>query len=201
MDFRMSQIHTSHEFSSPESQVLADIYGISADLHCSTWCLKQLRQAEASNNDFLKKTLLFGFLTTYRRCFNSGVRQSITNDDLRSLPDDAIDVHNYLIELTNRFAAHSVNRFEETKVFVKVENNKVIGVGGTTYMLATLGRNIEPSVQLIELILNNILKPRLESGVAAVVEAANEFSIEEITKRRPPAIDPAAAIEVGRRRN
>ena len=197
----MTQNHTTHEFSSPESKVLADLYGISADLHCAAWCLEQLQRPDVSTNDFSKKSLLVAFLTTYRRCFNSGVRQSITKEDLRSLPDEAIDVHEYLIDLTNRFAAHSVNRFEETKVFVKVANGKVIGAGGTTYMLVTLGRNIEPSVKLIELIQNNILKPRLEAGVAAVVDAANEFSVKKITTRPPPTLKPAAAKEVGKRRN
>ena len=104
-------------------------------------------------NDFLKKTLLVAFLTTYRRCFNSGVRQSITADDLKSLQGDAPDVHAYLLDLTNRYAAHSVNRFEETKIFVKVQNDEVIGAGGSTHMLATLGENVEPSIRLIDALL------------------------------------------------
>lgn len=57
------------------------------------------------------------------------------------------------------------------------------------------------ALTLIDMILADVLLPKLKSAVAAVSEAAKQHPIDEITQNPAPTLEPAAAVEAARRRD
>ena len=197
----MSESRPFYEFTGPEAKKLADLNGISTDLECVKSHLETMRDPEISDESMIRKACLMATLITYRRCFKSNIRPGLTRDDIVALPHNAIEIHDYLMDQANKFAAHSVNRFEQSKVGLMVENDKVIGVGHGTFILEKFNKdNIEVCLRLVNMIINEIISPRMKSARQAVMKAANKLPIEEITKANTIAFTPATLDEAGKPR-
>lgn len=108
-----------HACSLPQCKILADLESVANDLRLVVDITQRLISGE--KDTLLMRSLFCAGLITYRRCFNSGVRNSIRREDLGiSFQGKPIEMHDYLMAQANKLIAHSVNPFEHTRVGVLV---------------------------------------------------------------------------------
>jgi hypothetical protein len=78
-------------------------------------------------------------LITYRRCFTTGVRNSLADSDAEALPSNSNGTHARIRAHASKLAAHSVNPFDLSKVGIMVRDGKdVVGPGNITARLIRL---------------------------------------------------------------
>jgi hypothetical protein len=69
-------------------------------------------------------------LITYRRCFTTGVPNSLADTDAETLASNSNGAHARIRRHANKLAAHSVNPFDLSKVGIMVRHGKdVVGLG------------------------------------------------------------------------
>ena len=102
-----------------EALKLADVYSILQELKSVMETCTRLRQLlKAEQKDWLLiESLWTAALIRYSRCFASGKRHGLSEDIYKDLPGDAVGVHRLYENLRNKHIAHSVNPFEQVKVF------------------------------------------------------------------------------------
>jgi hypothetical protein len=96
--------------------------------------------AEKSQDYLLLESISTTALIKYVRCFGTGKRIGLREDDLLGLPGDPVGVHRYFKDLRDKHIAHSVNPLEQVRVGVILAND------GSVEALGHLaGRNISMS--------------------------------------------------------
>jgi len=189
-----------YECSLPEAKILADLQGNSNDLHLVMDILTRLLSAQ--NDVLLSRALFSAGLITYRRCFNSGVRQGLARADIVALPNNAIELHDYLIAQANKLIAHSVNPFEQTKVGVLVIDEQVAGVATASAQLVVFDESgIRQWVSLVKLIGNTVLNPRVEAARAAVSDAVKTLPVADLSKAPILRYQAPGPEQAGKRRS
>ncbi len=79
-------------------------------------------------------------LIKYVRCFGTGKRAGLSEDDLVGLPGDPVGVHRYFKDLRDKHIAHSVNPLEQVRVgVILADDGRVDALGHLA------GRNISMS--------------------------------------------------------
>jgi hypothetical protein len=93
-----------------------------------------------SQDHVLLESLSTAALIKYVRCFGTGKRIGLREDDLVGLPGDPVGVHRYFKDLRDKHIAHSVNPLEQVRVGV------ILADDGSVDALGHLaGRNISMS--------------------------------------------------------
>ena len=168
-----------YKISFPEAKILADLDSLGNDLKILMEML--LRLLEGGDDDITKSAFFSSGLIIYRRCFNSGVRNGLTRADVEALPNNAIELHDYLYNQANRLVAHSVNPFEQTTVGIVVAEEKAVGVATLHTRLVNFDREgINQWGSLVKLIGNTVINPRIDAARAAVKAKADAMPISEI---------------------
>jgi len=111
----------------PEAKRLADLYGVAFDLlACRNYCEKYLQVFTniSQPDDETKHLECFSvyIFVKYGRCFKGGVRRKLEKelkDVIRNtLSPDDLAFHQLIIDIRDKYIAHSVNNFESHKVRV-----------------------------------------------------------------------------------
>jgi hypothetical protein len=131
----MSQIH-EYNVVIPEAARLASLMGAKADLERVLAYVE--RMIERWSGPHLAKSPfdIVGFTTpvdfdewealstatavAYARCFMSGVREELPEDDVKLGTSEIIATHAFLMAFRNKHVAHSVNPFEQNTVGVQI---------------------------------------------------------------------------------
>lgn len=106
----------------PSAQLLADYASVLQDLRyvqeCCKRLLKVLAEPENQRDGIVLKALWSAALVAYARCFASGKRFGLSNENVQALPleGEVSEFHQWLINMRNKHVAHSVNPFEIVKV-------------------------------------------------------------------------------------
>ncbi|MDE5444804.1 hypothetical protein GWG65_25820 [Bradyrhizobium sp. CSA207] len=190
-----------HACSLPQFIALADLESVANDLRM---VVDITRRLIAGEKDMLVMRSLFSSgLISYRRCFNSGVRNSVKRADLALFDGRVFEMHDYLINQANKLIAHSVNPFERTQAGVLVRDEKVIGISTLSAQLVLFDPSqMEQWHRLSGLMLERILLPRIEEARGAALKAAAQLPIQEITAGQPLEYDPRIPPEnAGERRS
>jgi hypothetical protein len=106
------------ELNIPEARLLADLSSQANDLQ-TTADMCDLALAEFSKGSLvvgLLEALTIAAVVRYSRCFAKGVRAKIPSSVLEGLPVNQNTDHDFFVALRNKYIAHSVNEFEETKI-------------------------------------------------------------------------------------
>jgi hypothetical protein len=108
----------------PSAQVLADQTAVIQDLQfvmesCRR-LLAELAKPESERDAVVPLALWSAALVSYARCFSSGQRFGLTNEDLLSLPlqGEVMKFHKWVIEERNRHTRHSADPSEVARVGV-----------------------------------------------------------------------------------
>src|SRR5258707_11841545 len=92
----------------------------------------------APENTLIVTSLWNSALVSYARCFASGVRARLDVSEFKLWPGivaDAETAHSYFINQRNKYIAHSVNRFEESRVALMVSHSQRGVIGGGPFLL------------------------------------------------------------------
>ena len=118
------------DFCIPEAQKLADLTGIKLDLKSAlTFCelhieidpeAPDIDISELLRGEYTRQGLSRAAIITYGRCWGSGVRKSLPENILIKLSPASKIIHQQVIDIRNKWAAHSVNHFDEVKVFLQI---------------------------------------------------------------------------------
>lgn len=109
------------DFQVSEAQLLADLTGVAHDLEVAVnMCGVYLDYRDRGDIGDLwqKQALSMSAVTMYMRTVTSGVRQGVTESHLSQLEPHHQAFHKYIKALRDKWAAHSVNALEETRVVV-----------------------------------------------------------------------------------
>lgn len=169
-----------HRSSLPEARTLADLHGVAQDLETTLSILHRLVGGE--NDDLLKKALFSAALITYRRCFNTGVRNGLSKSDVTNHTDDG-GLHEHLRAMADKLVAHSVNPFERTEVGVVVVDGAPQFVGALSSRLVSFGQDgLRQWGQLTVQIMERVVKPRIAAAESALLSATRRIPIEDVIK-------------------
>jgi hypothetical protein len=116
---------TVYEMRTPAAREVADLLAMQQDL-TFVWeacdLLLDLPTDEPGLQALLTRALWSSALIAYARCFATGKRLGLKDDDVRRVPngDEAVKFHRKLLDLRNKHIAHSVNPLEFIKIGVMV---------------------------------------------------------------------------------
>jgi hypothetical protein len=122
----MAYDFSPHVISHPRAQEANELFLVEIDLkHVIGCCDARDRLNLAALDSFvLSRALATSALITYRRCFTSGARVWLTQDDLQSLKPASQDKHRHLYEWANKAYAHSVAANENSVLSVSMGRSK-----------------------------------------------------------------------------
>ena len=186
-----------HRSDLPEAKEMADLHAIAQDMQLVVNILNRLIAGEA--DQVLQRGLFSAALITYRRCFNTGVRNGLRQSDVQGLANNENDFHRYVWSQADKLAAHSVNPFEKAEAGVMVRDGEIVGAGTIMAVLINISVNeLKQWGRLTVEIFETVLKPRIVAAHSALIEAARQLPIEEVVKMpllsvtADPRANPAA---------
>jgi hypothetical protein len=116
-------VYTYVNISLPEAKRLADLHGIEFDLNaCHRYCQKYIKLSSDNFQPIEEGQHLECFsvyiFVKYGRCFGGGVRVGVEKEIVKIFTEDERNLHTLIIDIRNKYIAHSVNNFEDHKVKV-----------------------------------------------------------------------------------
>jgi hypothetical protein len=195
-------------FDTVESSRLADAVSIKEDLEFARAAFAALLDdVRYPPDSVLARSLFVAGLISYARCFNGGVRDSYRLEKLlvEALGTDASERHRWLIDTRSKFAAHSVNGYEQVcpgVVLSRVETGTRRVVGWTclhSVLAIPPKEETQEAVAFIERV-----RSLVESDVAslgdALVSAAEAVPLDDLYKLSPLSNEMITADKTSQRR-
>ncbi len=181
------------DFSVERAQTLADLTGVERDLVATIeMCDRTLSEyAKPTPEMILIESLCAAAIIRYGRTFSSGVRAGVPFGVIEKLDRDSQAAHKYFKDLRDKWAAHSVNSFEENRVVayltpeehgvkkvacVTVQQNRVSGLGG---------REINKLKELCEKVLRSI-SVIIEEEAETLLNYAQSLPVDELYRQDEP---------------
>jgi len=102
----------------PESEILADLYGVEADLeHVVRTCEAAIKMSEVRQRDpELVESLVCAALIRYFRCFSRSPRLGLRHEEIGARNKALREAHAWFRALRDRFVAHCINPLEQVWV-------------------------------------------------------------------------------------
>ncbi len=101
-------------------QGLEDLISHQADLMDALQMFRRFVEVFESNDYTLMDALATAAVIRYCRCFATGVRSTLSIEDLPELTDEERELHQYLVNTRNKHIAHAVNQMETQGVFLGI---------------------------------------------------------------------------------
>ena len=160
-----------HVSSLPEAKILSDLESVANDLRLVREIVQRLAGLinPAAKDEPVMKALFSAGLITYRRCFNTGIRNGLTRADIEAIPDKAIGLHEYLHVQANKLIAHSVKR-EPSRLGLEhrpVENQLTTAARYVMYIIAESSPDLLMSREIWRIVHEDPRRRRLRSQKAA----------------------------------
>lgn len=187
----------------PEARLLADLASQANDLQ-ATADICDLALAEFAKKPLalgLLEALTSGAVVKYARCFASGVRATFPNSVLEKLPENQNRDHDYFIALRDKYIAHSVNAFEETKIvaYLVPEESGPRGVASISEQhvkVVSLGIEDFTRLKALSLELHHQISILIEKEKPKVLDAARKLPVNGLYSQVDPPKKVAAESDV-----
>ena len=149
-----------------------DFLGISADLkQVIECCALYLTTAD---DEHAKRVALYECcLIRYRRCFVTGVRRPLKSGVIEGLTRDERDIHDYYLDMANKFVAHSVNS-SETLLPVVIPGAGVGGGHGYAFLNIRHTGDANDKMHHLGLLASKILKDIVDPEISRLSEIYQE---------------------------
>lgn len=111
------------DFCVPQAQYLADLVGIRSDLFMVKELTKRfltLASQKPPSDHLYKNAFCIAAVITYGRATGSGVRNANTQSMINLLEPELVNAHEYFKAIRDKWAAHSVNNFEQSRVTIQI---------------------------------------------------------------------------------
>lgn len=183
----------------PEACLLADLSSQANDLQ-TTADMCDLALAEFSKESLvvgLLEALTIAAVVRYSRCFANGVRAKIPSSVLEGLPVNRNTDHDFFVALRNKYIAHSVNVFEETRIvayLVPEERGSrgVASIGVQHDRLASLGAEDLTRLKALSSELHHRISLLIEEEKRKVIDAARKLPVNGLYSQ----VDPPKKVAV-----
>jgi len=167
------------KYNSTKSREYADLLAVQQDL---AWVGKMADRLATETDPTIKRALYTAALIGYRRCFKDGVRARMNRSEL-SIFDGGLEYHDFWISMADKFAAHSVNPFEQIHVGVAVFDSQVRNV---VTLSATRQSETADSAkdfaEFIRNILRSIVTPKINLLADELIAEAKAAPISQIMR-------------------
>lgn len=184
----------------PEAKRLADLYGIAYDLQaCRDYCDKYLRAFEGAFSratDEAKHLECFSVyvFVKYGRCFKGGVRGKAGVEALTALSAEDLELHNLVVNIRDKYVAHSVNDLESHKVQVwlnpEEKGRKINSVGiESDYLAGPEPRMFESLKQIIDKLLSWIEAEKKREEERLIPIVAKNYDLNGLYSREAESPD------------
>lgn len=184
----------------PEARLLASIESIGSDLEkvitlsnsVKGMLTQEMLDRNSAEDGMLVDALTVTMLIRYSRAFSPGAREyKVAHGLIEEMSPEQKQLHEYLMFVRNKHAAHSRNRFEDTEVTVALfeeENGaaQYAGIGAGHQALATVPADKLPQIhQLAEWLIQRLNTLRLAER-AKLQEIVLAMGTERIQKELKP---------------
>lgn len=198
---------TVFEMRTPDARAVADLLAIRQDL-TFVWeacdLLLDLPTDDPGLRPVLTRALWSSALIAYARCFATGKRLGLNDEDVRRVPKgtEAFEFHRKMLELRNKHIAHSVNPLEFIKIGIMVGSLRREDDEGITGLAALFGASWDPhptsvdSLRRLAEALLEVVMNRAEEQTPALREAAEKMGLEAV-KRWPELVYEEGAVDPG----
>ncbi|MCF6197081.1 MAG: hypothetical protein L3J50_10310 [Emcibacter sp.] len=121
---------TAYVYKTEASKRLGDIIGMKTDFEfIANSAEHAMRLMKLPENPHRERSLVIAalhdaILIRYRRCFKNGVRELVPTEIFEDIASYYIQLHDYLMDMSDKHVAHSVNEFEQNKVILVVSDKK-----------------------------------------------------------------------------
>ncbi len=170
----------------PEAYYAADLGGIKNDLD---WILHVCEMLKTNQlNPYVLEAFSISIIIKYGRCNKGGVRKRIPEEIVKAFSEQEASLHSKLIDLRDKFIAHSVNEMEENWLVVDVdgletEDPKIknLGFHHDTYIFPFTISEVNEIIMFINKIITEIDK-KIECEKKIVKGIIGKIPIKEIIK-------------------
>jgi hypothetical protein len=181
-------------FENKEAQRLADLNGITYDLHLVGSICDQFLQIEnnfSTESSLISQCLFISAVVTYGRTLNSGVRSGVTRQQIEQLPIELQEQHQYFKDIRDKFIAHSVNAFEENcvKIYLTPEERgerSVSSIGlGHSRVIALSHQDMQSLKNLAAIVLA-IVKYEMKYEEDRLLQFARSLPVDDFYNAPEP---------------
>lgn len=104
---------------------LADLAGVEHDLEVAANASRVVYTRRGSpSTDMVRRACIDTALMRYRRCFATGRRSRLTDDDVQAFSEDERKLHDLVLFLANKSIAHSVDGSENNLPYIFVQEDE-----------------------------------------------------------------------------
>lgn len=180
-----------YEMRTPAAREVSDLLAMRLDLtYVCEACelLLDLPTNDPELEPLLTRALWSSALIAYARCFATGKRLGLDEDDVRRIPkgEEAVEFHRKMLNLRNKHIAHSVNPLEFIKIGVMVGTLSREDEEGVTGLVTLFGSNwrVHPttvdSMRRLSAALLCVVMDRIEEQTPAVRDSADRYGLDAI---------------------
>lgn len=182
---------TVYEMRTPAAREVADLLAMQLDLTfvCEACdLLLNLPTNDPGLEPLLTRALWSSALIAYARCFATGKRLGLDENDVRRVPrgDEAVEFHRKMLNLRNKHIAHSVNPLEFIKIGVMVGTLSRDDEEGVTGLVTLFGSDwrVHPttadSLRRLSAALLGVVVDRIEEQTPVVRDSADQHGLDAI---------------------
>jgi hypothetical protein len=181
---------TQKLLANPSVFRLSDLHLVRGDLHIAreNFAMTAGRYRIISPDDISAYSLCCSGLIHYRRAYNTGLRKNaqLSDEIVRRIAPEYYDHHRDLIDLTDRYVAHSCNQYEQLAVTVQVNEGEdgIARFGGLGRQGASIellsGKQIELSISLIDRLVDAFLAPQMNGLESEIKATCAKLSSNEL---------------------
>lgn len=185
-----------YDFSIPDAQHLADLTGISQDLdYAIRFCNLHIEldpeksgpnASEVFRIEFTRMGLSRAALITYGRCWATGVRPALSDGVLSRLSPVNRNRHDQVMNIRNKWVAHSVNHFDDVKVVAVIGgpgSSDRVEIQVQSQSVGGFRQAFMLEVRELFLDVQRIVRDDIASENRKVELIAQAMSLEEIIQR------------------
>lgn len=189
----------------PEAELLKDLHGILEDL---SWVESAMGEYLRHGDSILRQGLWIAGVIRYARCFASGDRYRLKQDDvIDDLDENLRELHEYVKNLRNRHIAHSENPYENNSITTRVphpipddwESRGITGYGQTWYGLIPAD-DVADGLAELAVTVRGIVEKRFDNEKKRVEEVLRNLTVEQIREWQVRKRQHPSTSDVSRRR-
>ena len=186
------------DFCIPEAQRLADLTGANLDLdsalkYCDLHIEIDVEERAIDVHELIRREstrqgLSRAAIVTYGRCWGGGVRKPLSEDLVPRLTPPSSNIHQQVIDIRNKWAAHSVNHFDDVRVHIQVNEGgdecSRISVGVQSQSVAGFRQAFMIPMRTLCREVKELVQIEIGIESAKVTALARSMKIEEILLRK-----------------